>query len=288
MTSTLKTLSESLGIIRRNTKAFIGLIILLLFLATALVGPFMVELDMSPDHLNRFQPPSSKHFLGTDYAGRDILALLIHGSADIMLIAFSTGFFGVFLAVTIGISAGLIGGTFDTVTMRIIDVFLTVPSFPVMAIFAALFRIQDPITFGLILSLWSWPSLARSIRAQIMTLRKKEFVEAAEVMAMSKTHIMFKELMPNMMPYISINFINIAKGAITASVGIMLLGLVPLRAANWGMMLNMAAFQSGAIYVPRALSYILSPMLAIVLFQYSLICFASGVDELFDPRLRTR
>ena len=288
MTSTLKTLSESLGIIRRNTKAFIGLIILLLFLVVALIGPWVVELDMSPDHLNRFQPPSSKHFLGTDYAGRDILALLIHGSTDIMLIAFSTGFFGVLLAVTIGISAGLIGGTYDTVTMRIIDVFLTVPSFPVMAIFAALFRIQDPITFGLILSLWSWPSLARSIRAQIMTLRKKEFVEVAEVMAMSKTHIMFKELMPNMMPYISINFINIAKGAITASVGIMLLGLVPLRAANWGMMLNMAAFQSGAIYVPRALSYILSPMLAIVLFQYSLICFASGVDELFDPRLRTR
>ncbi len=75
------------------------------------------------------------------------------------------------------------------------------------------------------------------------------------MMGMSKFHIMFSELMPNMMPYITINFINIARGAITASVGIMLLGLVTLRVENWGMMLNMAAFQSGAIYVPKAYSY---------------------------------
>lgn len=279
---------EAFKIIQHNKRAFFGFIMLVIFLLTALFGPLLVKLDMTPDYMNRFLPPSLKHFLGTDYAGRDILALLIHGSRDIMLIAFSTGFFGILLAIFIGISAGLIGGAYDAVVMRIIDVFLTVPNFPIMAIFAALFRIQDPITFGLVLAAWSWPGLARSIRSQILTLRKKEFVEAARVMAMSNIHIMFRELLPNMMPYITINFINIAKGAITASVGIMLLGLVPLRVENWGMMLNMAAFQSGAIYVPRALSYLLSPMLAIVLFQYSLINFASGVDELFDPRLRTR
>ncbi|MCD6310496.1 MAG: ABC transporter permease, partial [Candidatus Eremiobacteraeota bacterium] len=65
-----------------------------------------------------------------------------------------------------------------------------------------------------------------------------------------------------------------------------LLGLVPLSVTNWGMMLNLATFQTGAIYVPSALSYLLSPMIAIILFQYSLICFGSGIDELFDPRLR--
>ena len=284
----LKSLMESYKIIRRNRRAFFGFIMLVIFLLMALVGPVVVPLDMTPDYMNRFQPPSGKHYLGTDYAGRDILAQLVHGSRDIMLIAFSTGFFGILLAISIGIAAGLIGGKFDMVVMRIIDVFLTVPAFPVMAIFAALFRISNPITFGLILAIWSWPALARSIRSQILTMKKKEFVEVARVMGMSNLHIMFKELMPNMMPYITINFINISKGAITASVGIMLLGLVPLRVQNWGMMLNLAAFQSGAIYIPRAFSYLLSPMLAIILFQYSLINFASGVDELFDPRLRTR
>lgn len=284
----IKKLKESYKIIRGNRRAFLGFIVLMLFLLTAIFGPILVPLDMTPDYMNRFLPPSSEHYLGTDFAGRDILAQLIHGSRDIMLIAFSTGLFGVLIAVSIGISAGLIGGAFDMVVMRAIDVFLTVPSFPVMAIFAALFRISNPITFGLILAIWSWPALARSIRSQILTMKKKEFVEVARVMHMGNLHIMFRELMPNMMPYITINFINISKGAITASVGIMLLGLVPLSVENWGMMLNLAAFQSGAIYIPRAYSYLLSPMVAIIIFQYSLINFASGVDELFDPRLRSR
>jgi peptide/nickel transport system permease protein len=76
-----------------------------------------------------------------------------------------------------------------------------------------------------------------------------------------------------------------SKGAITASVGIMLLGLVPLSPTNWGMMLNMATTQTGAIYVPEALAYVLSPVFFIVLFQFSLICFASGLEEILDPRL---
>jgi peptide/nickel transport system permease protein len=284
----INELLDSFKIIKHNKRAFFGLIMLALFLLTALLGPVLIPLDMLPDYTNRFQIPSFKNILGTDYAGRDILTQLIHGSRDIMLIAFSTGFFAIIIALFVGLSAGLAGGFYDAVVMRIIDVFLTVPSFPVMAIFAALFRISDPITFGLVLALWSWPGLARSIRSQILTLRKKEFIEVSRVMAMSSTHIMFRELLPNMMPYITINFINIARNAITASVGIMLLGLVPLRVENWGMMLNLAAFQTGAIYIPNALSYLLSPMLAIILFQYSLICFASGVDELFDPRLRIR
>ncbi len=288
MKGKIRILLESFKIIRRNKRAFFGFVMLCLFFLMAIFGPMLVPLDMTPDYMHRFLPPCKEHILGTDYAGRDIFAQIVHGSRDIMLIAFSTGFFGILLAISIGISAGLLGGRFDAIVMRIIDVFLTVPSFPVMAIFAALFRISDPITFGLILALWSWPALARSIRSQILTLKKKEFVEVARVMGMSTSHIMFKELMPNIMPYITINFINISKGAITASVGIMLLGLVPLKVENWGMMLNLAAFQSGAIYIPRAWSYLLSPMLAIILFQYSLINFASGVDELFDPRLRTR
>jgi len=284
----LKSAIESLKIIKGNRRAFFGFIMLLFFLLMALFGPLLVPLDMTPDYLNRFQSPSISHFLGTDYAGRDILAQLIHGSRDIMLIAFSTAFFGMLMAVSTGLSSGLLGGTFDSLMMRVIDIMLTIPSFPIMAIFAALFRIENPIMFGLILALWSWPGLARSIRSQILTLKKKEFVEVARIMGMGTTHIMYKELMPNIMPYITINFINMAKGAITASVGIMLLGLVPLRVQNWGMMLNMAAFQTGAIYIPKAYSYLLSPMCAIVIFQYSLINFASGVDELFDPRLRTR
>ena len=91
-----------------------------------------------------------------------------------------------------------------------------------------------------------------------------------------------------MIPFISINFIHIAKNAIIASVGIMLLGIVPLSVTNWGMMINIATKQVGAIYVPHALPYLLSPIFFIVVFQFALINFASGVEELFDPRSRGR
>ena len=252
----------------------------------AVAGPLIVTLERDADYLNRFQSPSITHWLGTDYAGRDTFTQIIHGSTDVMIIAFSTAIFGTILAILAGFLAGLLGGWVDRFTMMVIDVVLTVPSFPVMAIFAALFRISDPVSFGLILSLWTWPTLARSLRNQVIAIRKKEFVEVCFVMGLPLSHIILKELVPNMIPFISINFINIAKGAITASVGIMLLGLVPLEVTNWGMMLNLATTQTGAIYVPSALAYIISPIFFIVLFQFSLICFASGIEEVFDPRLR--
>jgi peptide/nickel transport system permease protein len=275
-----------LSVLKNNPKALIGFIILVGFFLMALIGPMVIKLNMTADYINRFQSPSFKHLLGTDYAGRDTLAQIIHGSRDVMLIAFSTACFGTFAAIILGFFAGLTGGWADKTILVVIDIVLTVPGFPVMAIFSALFQINDPISFGLILSLWTWPVLARSLRNQIISLKKKEFVEVCVVMGLSKRHIIFKELLPNLVSFITINFINIAKGAITASVGIMLLGLVPLSVTNWGMMLNMAAKQTGAIYIPSGLAYLLSPIFFIVLFQFGLICFASGIEEIFDPRLR--
>jgi peptide/nickel transport system permease protein len=274
--------------LRHNRSALFGTVTLLFFLLMAAVGPELIPMDNQMDFMHRFEPPEIGHWLGTDYAGRDILAQLVHGTRDIMAIAFSTALFSTTIALMVGIPAGLMGGSFDTIMTAITDVFLTVPSFPVMAILAALFRIRNAVEFGFILAVWAWPSLARAIRSQILTLKLKEFIEVCRVMAMGTRHIVVQELLPNIMPFVTINFIGQAKNAITASVGIMLLGLVPLRVENWGMMLNMAAFQTGALFVPHAWSYLLSPMLAIILFQYSLVNVAAGIDELFDPRLRGR
>ncbi len=277
---------DAFSIILRNRRAFFGFCVLVLYLLMATIGPLVVTLDMSQDFLARFQLPSLEHILGTDFAGRDILRQMIHGSTDVMIIAFATAFFGTILATIIGISAGLLGGKTDMVLMRVIDIFLTVPNFPIMIIFAAIFKISNPISFAFVLAIWSWPGLARAVRSQILSLKNKEYIEVANVMSMPLRHIMFKEAVPSLVPFLMINFIDLARNAITASVGIMLLGLVPLSVTNWGMMLNMAIFQTGAIYVPSALPYLLSPMGAIILFQYALICFASGIEEIFDPRLR--
>jgi peptide/nickel transport system permease protein len=200
------------GIIKRilllmktNPRMCFGVVTLLLFFLMATIGPLLIELNMQADYLARFRPPSAQNILGTDYAGRDTFALIVHGSRDVMIIAFSTAFFGTGLAILAGFIAGLLGGWFDRVLMAIIDIFLTIPSFPVMAIFAALFRINDPISFGLILSIWTWPTLARSLRNQVLALSGKEFVEVCFIMDLPLRHIIIRELLPNMVPFISIN-----------------------------------------------------------------------------------
>jgi len=269
-----------------NTRARIGLAILGLFFLIALIGPLVIPLERSPNYEARFAPVSAHHPLGTDYAGRDVFAQLVHGSTDIFIIAFSTGAFAVLLAFLIGVGGALVGGKLDVVLLACTDVFLTVPSFPLMAILSALFQVGDPITFGFLLSLWSWPGLARALRGQVLSLQHREFIEVCRLMRMGSWHILWREILPNLVPYITLNFILISRNAITASVGIMMLGLVPLKVENWGMMLNLAAFQSGAIFLPQGMTYLLAPLIAIILFQYSLILVAGGIEELFDPRLR--
>ncbi|MEW6279561.1 MAG: ABC transporter permease [Candidatus Eremiobacterota bacterium] len=269
-----------------NPRLAMGALLVTLFALTAVFGPMLLPLDLTPNYELRFRPPGLSHLLGTDYAGRDILAQLVHGSRDILLIAAAAGVFATLAALVVGVGAALLGGWWDTLLSGLTDVFLTVPTFPVMAILAALVQVEDALTFGLVLSLWSWPGLARSLRAQVLTLKHREFLEAARILCMSPGHILFREILPNILPYVTLSFINLARGAITASVGIMMLGLVPLKVENWGMMLNLAAFQSGAIFLPHACSYLLSPLAAIVLFQFGLIQLAAGLEEASDPRLR--
>lgn len=283
----MEGLSDSWGVLRENHRALFGFIVLVIYLFTATIGYYIVPLDMNAHYADRFKSPSLHHLLGTDYQGRDTFAQLVHGSRQVLVVAFLTALFATLIALAVGITTGFLGGKVDAFLMMVVNVFLTLPSFPVMIIFAALIRIKDPISFAAVLSIWMWAGLARAIRSQILSLKERDFIEVAQVMGLPFSHIMLRELFPNIIPYIALNYINLTRGAILASVGIMFLGLVPLDVTNWGMMLNIAVSQTGAIYVPYALPFLLSPMFAIILFQYSAICFSSGLEEMFDPRLRS-
>lgn len=278
---------ELLLVLRRNKKALVGLIILLFFALMATVGPEVVPLDETQDFSKRFLPPSLEHPLGTDHVGRDTLQLIIHGSRDVLFTAFMAGVFTTLIAISIGILAGLQGGKLDAFLMFLTNIVLTVPSFPVMMIIAVAWKVRDPVSLGLVLSIWTWGGLARAIRSQILSLKEREFIEAARLLRLSTPHIVFRELLPNIMPYVVINFFTLMRNAITASVGLMLLGLVPFKATNWGMMLNLAIWTAGAIYVPQALPYFGSPMACIILFQLGAFLFATGLDEILNPRLRS-
>ncbi len=269
-----------------NKRAMVGAVILFLYLFMATAGPYTVKMDTSYHYEERFLPPSLKHPLGTDYVGRDVFAEIVHGSRDVLLTAALAATFAILIAITVGILAGLVGGVVDQALMMLVNIMLTIPQLPVMLIFAAVFKVSDPFSFALILAIWMWPALARAVRSQVLSLRERDFIEAARILRLGVFHIVFKEILPNIMPYVAINFVSIMRWAIVSSVAIIFLGLAPFSATNWGMMLNLATFQTGAIYVPRALSYVLSPLLAIMLLQLGGYFFASGLEEIFNPRLR--
>jgi peptide/nickel transport system permease protein len=278
---------EFFRIICRNRRSLIGLVILVFFALMASVGTMIFQLDMTVNYEERYQTPSWEHWLGTDFAGRDTFVQLVYGSKEVLLVGFLAAFFTMFVGALLGTLSGLIGGVLDTALMLITNLFLTIPSFPILIILAALFSIKDPVSFALVLSAWSWPALTRAVRAQIISLKEREFIVICKVMGMSKFHMIFKELLPNITSFLSINFIMTMRGAITGSVGIMMLGLAPYSPTNWGQMLNLAVSQTGGIFNPLGFIYLLSPIVCLGLFQLGSIFFANGIDEALNPRLRS-
>lgn len=265
-----------------NKKSAIGFSVVLMFVVMAIVGSMLPE---APVTGSKFQPPSAEHMLGTDHLGRDLLLQIIAGSTDVLAIAFLTGVFTVIIGVLIGLVSGLVGGWVDKIMQLITNLFLTVPSFPILLVLSTMIVIKDCITFALILSLWSWAGLSRAVRAQVISLKERDFIQICNVMGMKKSRIIASELMPNIASYIAVNFIQIMRGAITGSVGIMMLGLAALDSTNWGTMLYLI-FQMGYLTNDAAIFYVLSPIMCIILFQFGIVMLANGVDEILNPRLR--
>lgn len=265
-----------------NRKSAAGFTIMLAFVAMAIAGACLPEARIVG---GKFESPSGQHILGTDHLGRDLFTQLVIGSKDVLAIAFLTGVFTVIIGLVVGLVSGLMGGVVDKFLQLVTNLFLSVPSFPVLLVLSTMIVIKDNLTFALILSAWNWAGLARAVRAQIISLKERDFIQICSVLGMGKGRIIFSELMPNIASYIVVNFITIMRGAITGSVGIMFLGLAELESTNWGTMLYLI-FQQGFLFNKMAVWYVMSPIVCIVLFQLGIVLLANGVDEILNPRLR--
>lgn len=225
-----------------------------------------------------------KYLLGTDYLGRDIAKQIVEGSRDVLLIGFTVAIFTILIGFIAGATAGFAGKMVDTVIMFIANLLLTVPQFPILLMLAAFVKIKNPLVMGIILAALNWAGLARSVRAQILSLKQRDFITISKVMGLNLPYILFRDIFPNMASYIAINFINSMAYGISSSVGIMMMGFVPYSPTNWGNILNAALGQG--LSNTHAVYYILSPMLALIVFQLACVFFANGLDEAMNPRLR--
>ncbi len=274
-----------LKLMSRNKTGFLGFLIFIGFVILTTIVPLFVPEETSADITAIYHPPSWKHLLGTDSQGKDIFSQIVHGGRDILQMALLTGIISTFIGITLGSLSAIIGGRFDSFLTTLADIWLTIPRFPLLAVLATLVKLDSMLLLALILSVLSWAGLYRSIRAQVFSLKERAYVEAAIALDLGLGHIIFSEILPNMMSYIAISFTFGMTAAIYAQVGLVFLGLVPLS-RNWGVMINLAWTQ-GAIFFRDSVYFIMAPVTAIALFQLSIVWMSRSLEEIFNPRLRT-
>lgn len=273
--------------VTRKPGRLIGLIIIVFFVLMGICGPwFYGRLSVDPNAL--YAPPSAKHWLGTDFAGSDVLQEVVTGARYVLATAALSAFFTSLFGVTIGLVAGYQRGVTDSVLMRLTDFVLTIPGLPLLIILSTVWSFGSPWQMGLVLGVTGWGGVARAVRAQALSLRERGFLEAARGLGLSRRHIIFKEMLPNIAPYATMQLMLSMIAFVGAEVGLFFLGLVPFSSTNWGVMLNQAVFSGGAMETPDALIYLLAPLVCILLLTLGIVLFLDAIDELFNPRLRER
>ncbi|WP_125775298.1 ABC transporter permease [Antribacter gilvus] len=269
----------------RNTKALTGLGILVFFALLAVVGPWVAPYDpnqVSPDLL---QAPSLAHWLGTDHTGRDIMSQIIVGTRGVMIVGLVAGVSATVVGVLVGVTAGFVGGVGDETLSALSNVFLVIPQLPLIIIIAAQLPSAGGMTVALVIGATGWAWGARVLRAQTLSLRKRDFVEAARANGERTWRLVLAEVLPNLSAVIASGFVGTVTFAVLSQVTLSFIGITPVSEWNWGTILfwaqNNMALQRGAWwwFVPAgACIALLGMALALVNF---------GIDEFVNPRLRS-
>jgi peptide/nickel transport system permease protein len=274
-------------ICKSDKSALVGGVVILVYLCIAVFGPVFVHLSNVQNPALAYLPPSWAHPLGTDFLGQDVLTEVVLGTRPVIEVGLLAATFAVTVGVVIGLATGYLGGAVDMVLMRTADVFLTIPGLPLVIVIASIIRTSSPFVLAGIIAVTAWAGLARAVRSQAMSLRTADFIEAAKVQGLPLRNMIGRQLLPNVGPYVAINFLLAVTGAIYAEVGLFLLGIAPLSGTNWGIMINLG-MGNGALYTNKSVLYLFSPMAAIVFLQVALVFFARALDQLFNPRLRVQ
>lgn len=264
-----------------DPRTALGVAIAAGFAVMAIVGPFLVE------HPTAFvgrplEPPSSEHWLGTTGQGQDVLAQTVVGARSTLAVGVLVGLLVVAVGAMVGAASAFLGGVTDAVLSLVINVSLVMPGLPLMVILAAWLP-PGPATMAAVLTLTGWPWHARVVRAQVLSIRKRDFVAAAVVTGEPAWRIVGVEILPNLASLLGSSFIGATLYAVGAQVGLEFLGLGDLSAVSWGTNLYWATNDSALLvgawwtFVPTGIC------VAVLGFGLTLLTFA--LDERANPRL---
>jgi peptide/nickel transport system permease protein len=275
---------------RESPKFRLGLSILLVLVVLAVAHPLISTLlfgDTNPLEIGGdgpWQIPGPTHWLGTDRYGRDLLIMTLSGLQVSLEVAVIAGLLSTVVGVIVAFVAGYKGGTVDSILKTTTDMFLVVPSFPLLLTLSAYVRQVTLLDVGILLAIFSWPFAARTIRSQVLSLRSRPYVDLAQVTNLGDIEIIFQELLPNLLPYIGVGLANASLGAIFALVALEVIGLGPGNIIDLGLMINWA-ITWGALSL-GAWPIFVAPVIALSLLFWAVNLINIGLEELYNPRLR--
>ncbi|WP_424969827.1 ABC transporter permease [Dinoroseobacter sp. S76] len=279
-----------------NPKLLWGVGILLVIILGGIIGRMVWDTDLvftgsTPlklpplgfENLRR-QEGVAEFPLGTDGAGRDMLAMLIIGTPNTLMIGAIASIIGMSLGIFLGFSAGFVGGRVDDTIRVLSDVMITIPPLLILVVFQSAFGDVSLVMMAFLIAGFMWQSPTRLIRAQVLSMKRSGYVQMAQLSGASTFHIMFKEMLPNLIPYLFGSFIANVTTAIVTAVGLEVLGLGPQRIPTLGRVIY-DAINSGALIQNLWWWWGLPTMLLATMF-IALLLINLGLDEVSNPRLR--
>lgn len=266
--------------------ALTGLVIVSVFLAFAIIAPVIV--GPYPSQFDRdfpLQPPSDEHRLGTDRQGFDILTILVYGSRVSLLVGFLSAAVAMLLGTSVGLVAGFYGRHVDQLLSRATDFFLVIPWLPFVIVLSVILG-PSLTTTVIAISVVSWPTTARIVRSQVLSLRERLFVERARAIGAGNRHILWRHILPNVMPLVFAQGVLTISTAIFTEAFLSFFGLGPRGTISWGTMIE-DAYTSLAML--RGMWWYFGPpgiSITLVVLGFSMLSFA--LEEILNPRLKRR
>lgn len=276
---------RAVSLLPQNPKLSMGLILLGLLVAVAAIGPLLVDTRLAlPISVRTNQPPSLKHWLGTDSGGRELFAVLVSSMPQTLRLGLVAGLAGVFVGSLLGLLAGYFGGLVDKIIGTATDVMLTIPPLAILLIVASSVRTISIDVMALIIAALAWMHSARAIRAQVLSLRERPYVDIARISGMSNLRIALFEVLPNLFPLIMSGFVGAVSAGILAALGLEVLGFGPQDTPTLGMTVYWALLYGA--FGRNMWWWWLPPIVVLAILFVALFLISAGLDEAVNPRLR--
>ncbi|MEW7009792.1 ABC transporter permease [Lentilitoribacter sp. EG35] len=275
--------SEASEMFLRNHAAVVGLVVLFVICLVALVGPLIYPGDPFEMVWTPFTRPGEEgYLLGTDYLGRDLMSLLIHGAKVSLTIGLSAALVTIIIGITVGALAGFYRGWAEEVLMRITEFFQVLPTLLFSMVIVALFGATLPM-ITLAIGLVSWPAVARITRGEFLRIRELEYVKAAHAGGVRNGRLIFRVILPNALPPIIVQSALMVGSAILFEAGLSFLGLTDPNVASWGQIIG-----SNRQYILDASFAVTVPGVAIFITVLAISLVGDGLNDALNPKLRQR